>query len=188
MTLNSCVSDAIFNSWIQLYLTVLFYASTKISYLRYFCVLQMLHLCSGYFFWRYFFSDLGIATFHLRAYLPCDRIASDYLWFSLLIPYVRWSVLPWREEWRKKIISLYGFRTCPRRRKRYCTVCVLYCPRLFIVANAIQFWGFPIPRIRVRDTWNLPMIQIPPVSFPLIASQIARYIDMKSCMILESLL
>lgn len=35
-----------------------------------------------------------------------------------------------------------------------------------------------------RDTWNLPMIQIPPVSFPLVADQIARYIDMKSCMIL----
>jgi len=61
------------------------------------------------------------------------------------------------------------------------TVCVLYCPRLFIVVNAIQFRGSPI----LRDMWNLSMIQIPLVSFP---SQIARYIDVKSCMILESLL
>lgn len=51
-----------------------------------------------------------------------------------------------------------------------------------------------IPRVSdtidasARYARNLPMIQIPPVSFPLTASQIARYIDVKSCVILESLL
>lgn len=46
---------------------------------------------------------------------------------------------------------------------------------------------------RVSDTTSTRyvespnVIQIPPVSFSL-ASQIERYIDMKSCMILESLL
>ncbi|KAM0725027.1 hypothetical protein ACS0PU_009411 [Formica fusca] len=66
--------------------------------------------------------------------------------------------------------------------------CVAYCPRLFIVANVIQFQGSAILRARVRDMRNLPMIQIPLVSFPFGAGQITRYIDMKSRMILDSLL
>lgn len=67
-------------------------------------------------------------------------------------------------------------------------LCVAYCPRLFIVANVIQFQGSAILRARVRDMRNLPMIQIPLVSFPFGAGQIARHIDMKSRMILDSLL
>jgi len=131
-------------------------------------------LCDGNFFLP---SNLKTATFRT---FGVTEILSDYLWFLVLIPYVRSSVLPWRDEEWRKIISLYGFRTCPlqRRERRYRAARVVYCPRLFIVANAIQFRGSPILQTRVRDTRNLPMIQIPPVSFPLTASQIARVTSM----------
>lgn len=55
-----------------------------------------------------------------------------------------------------------SIRVHHRGEERYCMACVLlYCPRLFIVANAIQFRGSSILWVWVRDTWNLPMIQIP---------------------------
>lgn len=114
-------------------------------------------------------SNLEIAI-HPRAYISCDRIASDYLWFSVLIPYVRWSVLPWREEWRK-IISLYGFRTfrtCPPHRRGT----ILYGVRPVLSSFIYRCECDTIPR--VSDTMGMsaryvesPNDSDPPVSFPL---------------------
>lgn len=106
----------------------------------------------------------------------------------LPIPYVRRSVLsPRDQEKRRQIISLYGFPVRVHRSGGNDTVSrvlssLIYRRECDTIPRACDTVA------RVRDIRNLPMIQIPLVSFSLGAGQIARYIDMKSRMILDSLI